>query len=110
MAIGVPYDIFWVLNPKELEPFKKAFSFSQELIDVQNWQLGNYIRMAISSSLSDKNKYPSKPFLYEKSHEEQLSEEERYSRGKENNQIVSAILMERIRRRKLQSSGGDKLE
>lgn len=110
LAIGVPYDLFWVSTPKDLEPFKKAFSLSQEINDISNWQLGNYIRIAIASAFSDKAKYPSEPYMYSERHKEELDEEDRLLMGKENNQLVRIKLMERIRKRKLKSSGGDSIE
>lgn len=110
LAIGVPYDLFWVSTPKDLEPFKKAFSISQEINDISNWQLGNYIRVAITSAFNDKAKYPNEPYMYTSRHKEELDEETKLLQGKENNQLVRIKLMERIKKRKLKSSGGDSIE
>ena len=107
LAIGVPYDLFWVSTPKDLEPFKKAFSLSREIDDISNWQLGNYIRIAIASSFNDKVKYPSEPYMYTGKHVEELDEETKLRIGKENNQLVRMRLLERIQKRKLKSSGGE---
>lgn len=108
MAIGVPSDLFWTLNPKELEPFKKAFSLSQEIVDINNWQLGNYIRIAVASALDPKNKYPTEPFSYSNRDSKLLSEEDKVRVGKENNQLVAQLLMNRIAKREGKTSGGDK--
>ena len=107
MAIGVPYDLFWVLNPRELEPFKKAFSLSQEISDINNWQLGNYIRVAVASVLDPKAKFPDKPFVYGQKSKSELSEDEKLRVGRENNQLVAQLLMNRIAKREGKSSGGD---
>ena len=61
--VGVNYDLFWVLNPKTLTPFIKAFSLRQQYDDKLSWQLGQYIQVAIASVMSKETKYPSKPFL-----------------------------------------------
>ncbi|HZK01174.1 MAG TPA: hypothetical protein VFC79_14240 [Tissierellaceae bacterium] len=110
LAIGVPYDLFWVMTPKDLEPFKKAFSLSREINDISNWQLGNYIRIAIASSFNDKTKYPSEPYMYTGRHVEELDEETKLQMGSENNRLVRIKLMERIKKRKSKSSGGDSIE
>lgn len=63
LMIGVPYDLFWSLNPKSLTPFVKAFSLSQKQRDYEMWAQGLYIRLAIGSTQSKQNKYPDKPFM-----------------------------------------------
>ncbi len=59
--LGVSYNDFWEMTPKELKPFVKAFSLRQELMDVNMWTMGQYMRAAIASTLSKQAKYPSKP-------------------------------------------------
>ncbi len=61
--MGVDYDRFWEMNPKELEPFVKAFELKTKYNDVMAWQQGIYIRAAIASSMDKKNKYPEKPIF-----------------------------------------------
>lgn len=107
LAIGVPYETFWVLSPEELEPFKKAFLLSQEFIDINNWQLGNYIRYAVGSALDSKVKYPEEPFIHSKAKEERLTEEEKIARGKLNNELVYQLLMDKIRKREQKLAGGE---
>jgi len=63
LMIGVDYNIFWTLNPKTLSPFIKAFHLREELEDSHAWQLGAYIRMAITSSMGKNSKYPKAPLL-----------------------------------------------
>lgn len=89
--------MFWTLNPKELESFNKAFELSQEISDINNWQLGRYIQHAVASCLFDKKAtYPNKPFIYEQKLEERISEEERERIGKMNNQLVRQKIIERM--------------
>ena len=72
--IGVDYDLFWTLNPKSLSPFIKAFKLKQKQADVQNYNLGLYIRMAIASCMDKNSKYPNKPLMDK--HDEPMSAEE----------------------------------
>jgi hypothetical protein len=76
LMIGVDYDLFWELNPKSLEPFIKAFQLKQRYEDAMNWNLGNYFRMAIASSMSKNAKYPNKPMLENKESKQHMSPEE----------------------------------
>lgn len=59
--LGVSYNDFWEMTPKELKPFVKAFSLRQELMDVNMWTQGAYIRLAIASCFNKQIKYPVKP-------------------------------------------------
>lgn len=60
--MGISYNDFWELNPRELEPFAKAFSLKQEQVDSNMWVMGKYIQIAIGTCFSKNNKYPNKPF------------------------------------------------
>jgi len=60
--IGVDYDLFWTLNPKSLSPFIKAFDLSRERDSYIAWEIGVYVKKAITSSLDAKDKYPKEPF------------------------------------------------
>jgi len=60
--MGVGYDLFWTLNPKSLQPFVEAFTLKQKYDNVNNWQLGLYIQVAIASVLDKKTNYPKTPF------------------------------------------------
>ena len=107
--IGVDKNDFWLMQPKDLEPFNKAFLLSKELdmelSDIRNWQLGQYIRLAIGSVMDSKNKYPDKPLFYNNSDSSDSSEMD-YEVGKRNNLIVKQKLLQRIRNRN-KSSGGE---
>ena len=70
LMMGVDYNLFWVLDPKGLSPFIKAFSLRQKYEDSMAWQQGLYIRMAVASCLDKSSKYPVKPMLAEKEKEE----------------------------------------
>lgn len=60
--IGVDYDLFWTLNPKSLSPFIKAFKLRREYDSTLAWELGAYVKMAITSSFNKGSKYPTAPF------------------------------------------------
>ena len=70
--MDVDYDLFWVLNPKELTPFVRAFSMKRKSADISAWQLGMYVRSAIASCFIKDSKYPTEPML---SHREETPEE-----------------------------------
>jgi len=78
--IGVPYELFWELDPNSLAPFVKAFEFKQRYDDKISWQQGAYIRMAIVSALNKNAKYPNKPLLNLEQH---ISDEEKQQLIKE---------------------------
>lgn len=59
--LGISYNDFWDMTPKELEPFIKAFSLKQDNIDLNMWVMGRYIQLAIGSCMDKKCKYPDKP-------------------------------------------------
>lgn len=63
MLYGVPYELFWHLNPKKLIPFKDAYQKKLEIDNQNAWLLGQYIRLAVGSVLDGKKcKYPKEPF------------------------------------------------
>ncbi len=71
LSIGVPYETFWHLNPKKLEPFyeadRKKKDYEAKVRDQQAWLNGMYVAQAIGAAFSKSNRYPERP----------LSEEER---------------------------------
>lgn len=76
LLYGVPYELFWHLNPRKLEPFKMAYQKRLEIDNHNAWIQGQYIRLAIGSVLDGKKcKYPEEP-LFAK--EEGLSSEEKF--------------------------------
>lgn len=78
------YCLFWTLNPKRLEAFKKAYDqkhkYNLELGNFQAWLQGIYFAYSVGSIFSKKAEYPDKPidFSGEDIEREQtpLSEEE----------------------------------
>lgn len=61
----VPYEVFWTLNPKKLEPFEKAMEMEQDAmqarLNLQGWVTGVYVQHAIASCFSKGAKFPNKP-------------------------------------------------
>lgn len=76
--MGVDYELFWSLDPNTLSPFIKAFSIKVKRGDYERWQLGIYVRTAITSAMDKKSKYPNKPIfsddIREKTEEERMLE------------------------------------
>lgn len=74
LSMDIPYETFWILNPRLLKPFAKAFKSKQEekqaTINYTAWLNGIYISRAIGSCFSKDNHYPEKPIdLFEKEEE-----------------------------------------
>lgn len=73
MLYGVPYELFWHLNPTKLEPFKKAYLLSKKeearLQDVYGWVYGRYVMEAIGAAFSKEYSYPESPRSAMKSNE-----------------------------------------
>lgn len=75
----MPYETFWHLNPKKLEPFQVAYKKRLEQEDYFAWLNGKYIQAAIGSCLDSKHcKYPSRPMTTEAQETETLSGEEQF--------------------------------
>ena len=87
MAIGVPYDLFWHLNPTKLESFNDAFELMQKMRDEDNWMKGAYIYNAVyiavhnvvSEAFGKKGnaEYINKPMFTNIEGNNELSEEEK---------------------------------
>lgn len=84
MAIGVPYDLFWHLNPTKLESFTDAFELKRKMRDEENWFIGLYVesavRTAIDRSFNGKkatSKYIDEPILQTLGADDGLTQEER---------------------------------
>ena len=77
LAIGVPYETFWKLNPLSLSAYEKAHKLKAEVkaqeIDSIAWLNGAYVRSAVASALNKKAQYPKKPYGVNKP-EESLEE------------------------------------
>lgn len=76
LMIGVEYNLFWDLNPRELQPFIKAFSIKNKENDVLAWSIGLYTRYSILSALNKDVKYPKRPLSLGECIDEPMSEEE----------------------------------
>ena len=63
----MPESIFWHLNPKRLEPWRRHYEFQEQLNrdndDYRAWLEGKYILDAIAAAFdSQKNPYPTEPY------------------------------------------------
>lgn len=74
--MGVPYELFWKLNPKKLESFEKAHDLKLKHDNESAWLNGFYGAMAIASCLSKKAKYPTKPIDF-KNEQNEIDQEEK---------------------------------
>jgi len=95
--MGVDYELFWSLDPISLSPFVKAFSIKQKMEDVERWQLGIYVRGAISSCLNKDNKYPKTP-IFAANPELGLSEEEQRKIIKERFVFHASLINKNLRK------------
>lgn len=76
LLYGVPYELFWHLNPRKLEPFKMSYQKRLEIDNHNAWIQGQYIRLAIGSVLDGKKcKYPEAPLF---AGEDEKSSEEKF--------------------------------
>ena len=61
----MPYDVFWRLNPRKLEPFQTAAEMDQKAmqnrVNFTAWVNGLYVTHAVAACFSKNSKYPSKP-------------------------------------------------
>lgn len=78
--IKVPYELFWKLNPKKLEPFTKAAEMEQKAmqarLNLSAWVAGVYVQHAIASCFSRGAKYPQKPIDFFGTEEKATPEQE----------------------------------
>lgn len=61
LLYGVPYDLFWSLNPKKLTPFRIAYQKKIDMDAYARWEMGRLINMAVWNI---KN-YPKNPLVGE---------------------------------------------
>lgn len=75
LAIGVPYETFWKLNPVSLKAYEKAYRMNAEaqaqISDSTAWLHGAYVSAAIASCFSKGGRvqYPKKPHGIKKAEE-----------------------------------------
>lgn len=51
MTIGVPYELFWHLNPTKLKPFYTAFENKRKMRDEENWLIWGTYAMSMFSTV-----------------------------------------------------------
>ena len=66
LLYGVPYEVFWKLNPKRLEPFqlKREKELKEKAISLDNlaWNVGSYVVEAMAVFFGKGNpSYPTQP-------------------------------------------------
>lgn len=87
LAVDVPYEVFWHLNPKKLESFYDAYKIKQKMRDEEAWANNIYTLRAFQvvmaqfgAGLSGKRstaQYFEKPFMEEVHEQRELTEEEK---------------------------------
>lgn len=85
--MGVPYDLFWRLNPRKLLPFAEAFRRKQQTRSDEMWLMGQYVTSALDATVCNaipfvkrrqKGKYFEKPIrVIPMTEEEKKIEEEK---------------------------------
>lgn len=75
LRYGVPEHIFWDLNPKRLEPWKRMYEFQQQEKadndDYMAWLQGRYVLEAVGSMFDKNFQYPTEPHSVLQRREEQ---------------------------------------
>ena len=81
--VGVPYELFWHLNPRKLKSFYKADEIAMKRRDAEMWHMGQYILSAVSVSIDHclngkkaKSEYVKEPIMRNASNSPELTEEE----------------------------------
>jgi hypothetical protein len=87
LVMGVPYDLFWHLNPQKLLPFAEAHRKKQQARSDEMWLMGQYVASALDATVCNampfikrkqKGKYFEKPIrVTPMTEEEQKIEEEK---------------------------------
>lgn len=62
---GVPYDVFFLLNPQTIRPFEKSYRIKcedeAEAMNHSAWLIGRYVCASIAACFG-KKQYPERPF------------------------------------------------
>lgn len=81
LLYGVPYEVFWHLNPKKLQPFREAYHKRLEMEEYARWRNGLYVMQAVGACFG--GTYPETPFGMEQekrgSLDDSEEEEENYT-------------------------------
>lgn len=101
LSIGIPYKLFWHLNPNKLKAFYKAYLLKRKIEDENMWFLGQYIMSAMNSTVCNhvfwrgKNgkpeKYFEKPIMQDYYNQNFMTKEE-----VENEKLNQMILREEM--------------
>ena len=70
LVYGVPYDLFWHLNPTKLKPWREAYEEKNRANDVTARNIGRYVLEAIASCFGD-HTYTDMPYSIKEQQEEQ---------------------------------------
>lgn len=81
LQIGVDYYTFWILTPKKLKPFIKAFKEKEERelekANFISWISGIYFTHSIATVMGEKHQYPDNPLPIFQSEEEKEERREK---------------------------------
>lgn len=87
LVMGVPYDLFWHLNPRKLLPFAEAYRRKNQERSNEMWLMGQYVASALDATVCNampftkrkrKGKYFEEPIrVTPKTEEEKKLEEEK---------------------------------
>lgn len=89
--MGVPYELFWHLNPKKIKAFEEAYKLKRKVEDEQMWLMGMYVNNAVSVAIDHalngrkaKSKYFEKPIMEQvkDNNPDLMTEEEKLERVK----------------------------
>ena len=67
---GVPYDLFWHLNPNKLKPWREAYGEQNRANDTMAWNIGRYVLEAIASCFGS-HSYTDRPYSLKEQQEAQ---------------------------------------
>ena len=91
LTMGVPYELFWHLNPKKIKAFEEAYKLKRKVEDEQMWLMGMYVNNAVSVAIDHalngrkaKSKYFEKPIMEQvkDNNPDLMTEEEKLERVK----------------------------
>lgn len=92
LTIGVPYEVFWHLNPTKLKPFQTAFENKRKLRDEENWLVwGTYGMSALSVVLASAFSKNSQAKFIEKPVYQQIKEDNRELTEEEKKRQIEQI-------------------
>ena len=99
LRYGVPYEVFWKLNPKRLEAWQLHYSYNEQdrkdELDYLAWLTGSYVRTAIVSALDGNKKapYPEEPYSITQIRSKMESEQKRADKNAASNFLAYALAL-----------------